>query len=427
LEDEVTIVAPHVELEEIEESIQAEDMVIVATLAKDRSRLSKLRKELRTDHLEDEERLSLIRICEEYNDVFYLPGDKLTFTTATEHAIPTPSIESTRGINIKPYRVPEIHKEGIIRQTEQTLRDDIIAHSTSPRNSPILVVPKKADASGVRKWRIVVDFRKLNNVTVGDSFPIPVISEILDALGNSQYFSTIDCANGFHQILARAEDRPKTAFSTSLGHYEYKKMPFGLKGAPSTFIRLMTNVLSGLQGIKCLVYLDDVVIFGKTLKDHNKKLRDVFGRLRKHNLKLQPDKCEFLRKEVTFLGHVVTKDGVKPDEKKIEAVKNFPVPTCIRELKSFLGLAGYYRRFLPNFSRIAKPLTELLRKNTLYVWNDKTSEAFNTLKTLLITQPLLQYPDFTRLRTNHRCKQRGYWSSSESRADRKGLTYSLRQ
>jgi hypothetical protein len=151
-----------------------------------------------------------------------------------------------------------------------------------------------------------------------------------------------------------------------------------------------------MQGIKCLVYLDDIVIFGETLQVHNEKLREVLGRMRKHNLKLQPDKCEFLRKEVTFLGHVMTKDGVKPDEKKVEAVRNFPVPTCTRTLKSFLGLAGYYRRFLPNFSRIAKPLTELLKKNTPYVWDDKTDKAFNTLKESLTTEPLLRYPDFTR-------------------------------
>jgi hypothetical protein len=144
-----------------------------------------------------------------------------------------------------------------------------------------------------------------------------------------------------------------------------------------------------------LVYLDDIVIFGETLQVHNEKLREVLGRMRKHNLKLQPDKCEFLRKEVAFLGHVITKDGVEPDEKKVEAARNFPVPTCTRSLKSFLGSAGYYRRFLPNFSRLAKPLTELLKKNTPYVWDDKTDKAFNTLKEPL-TERLLQYPDFTR-------------------------------
>jgi hypothetical protein len=169
----------------------------------------------------------------------------------------------------------------------------------------ILVIPKKAFASGRKKWRIVVDFHNLNEVTVGDSFPLPVITEILDTLGKSKYFSTIDCANGFLQVPVRPEDQPKTAFSTRKRHFQYKRMPFGLKGAPATFQRLMTTVLSGIQGIKCLVYLDDVVVVAENLNTHNEGLREVFGRMRQHNFKLQPDKCEFLRREVSYLGHVI--------------------------------------------------------------------------------------------------------------------------
>jgi hypothetical protein len=174
--------------------------------------------ELRTDHLNNEERVSRIR--EEYNDVLHLAGDKLTFTTVTEHAITTPTIDPTRGINTKTYRFPEIHKEEVSRQTEQILCDDIIVLSTSPWNPPSLIIPKKADASGVKKWRIVIDFRNVNYVAIGDSFPIPVISEIVGALGNSRYFSTINCANGSHQILVKAEDQPMAAFRTSQGYYE---------------------------------------------------------------------------------------------------------------------------------------------------------------------------------------------------------------
>jgi len=210
------------------------------------NRLSKLRKELRTEHLNSEERVSLLKICEEYNDVFYFSGDKLTFTTAAEHAVPTPAVDPTRGTNSKPYRIPEVHREEVRRQTDKMLRDDILEPSTSPWNSQILVIPKKEDASGKRKWRIVVDFRKLNEVTVDDSFPLPVISEILDTLGNSKYFSTIDCASGFLQVPVKAEDQAKTAFSTREGHFQYKRMPIGLKGAPATFQRLMTTVLSGI-------------------------------------------------------------------------------------------------------------------------------------------------------------------------------------
>jgi hypothetical protein len=141
----------------------------------------------------------------------------------------------------------------------------------------------------------------LNEVTIGDSFPVPVISDVLNSLGNSKHFSTVDCASGFWQIPLRIEDRPKTAFSMNYGHFEYKNMPFGLKGAPANFQHLLSTVLSGMQGLKCLVYLDDIIIYGQNLKIHNDRHRDVFTRLRIHNLKLQPDKCEFLRKEVTFM------------------------------------------------------------------------------------------------------------------------------
>jgi len=167
-------------------------------------------------------------------------------------------------------------------------------------------------------------------------------------------------------------------------------MPFGLKGAPATFQRLMTTVLSGIQGIKCLVYLDVVVVFGENLSAHNERLCEVFSRMRKHNLKLQPDKCEFLRREVSYIGHIIGQTGVKPDEKRVKAVRDYPEPRTTRELKVFLGLTGYYRRFIPNFSKVAKPLTELRKKNVPYTWNDKTETAFATLKSLLTTEPLLQ-------------------------------------
>ena len=302
LETEITVDSPYVELEEINE-IEEATLKFSSSDVKTNDRISKLRDEIRTNRLSNEEKLSLIKICEEFNDIFYFPGDKLTFTTATEHTIPTPTIDPTRRINTKSYRMPEIHREEVQKQTEQMLRDGIIAPSSSPWNSQILVIPKKSDASG-KKWGTFVDFRKLNDATIGDSFPIPVMSEILDALGKSKYFSTIVCASEFLQVPVKLEDQPKTAFSTR-GHFQYTRMPFGLKGAPVTFQRLMTTILNGMQGIKCSVYLDDVVVFGEDLRIHNDRLREVFSRMRKYNMKLQPDKCEFLRKEVSYLGHVI--------------------------------------------------------------------------------------------------------------------------
>jgi hypothetical protein len=395
---DVTIDLPRVDLEglALNESEGALTLTLTADSGSSARRLSTLRNQLRLEHLNAEERTSIVAICEEYNDVFHLPGDKLTCTSAIEHAIPTPTINPHRAINVRQYPIPEAHKDEVQRQTEQMLADGIIQHSTSGWNSPLLVVPKKTDASGKTKWRVVVDFRKLNEASLGDGFPIPLISEILSSLGNSKYFTTLDCANGFLQIPLRAEDRHKTAFSKKYGHFEYKSMPYGLKGAPATFQRLMSTVFSGMQGLEALVYLDDVITWGETLKAYNDKLREVLARLRMHNLKLQPDKCEFLRKEVTYLGHRLTTEGLLPDPNKIRAVKDFPTPTNTRQLKGFLGLAGYYRKFIPNFGDIAKPLTSLLRKNTPYVWDQKTNEAFIKFKELLIIEPLLQYPDFTK-------------------------------
>jgi hypothetical protein len=194
---------------------------------------------------------------------------------------------------------------------------------------------------------LVVDFRRLNDVIVGDSYTLPFISEILDALGEARYYTTLDLASGFHQVPLREEDRPKTPFSTPDGHFEYCCIPQGIFCAPATFARLMNRVLSGLVGTKALVYLDDIIVWGANLQEHNAKLFEVFDRLRVHRLKIQPDKCEFMRKEVCYLGHRITAEGVRPDERKVNAVRNFPVPTNTRKLKAFLGLPGYYTKFVP--------------------------------------------------------------------------------
>ena len=231
---------------------------------------------------------------------------------------------------------------------------------------------------------------------MGNAYPLPDITEILDQLGQAKYFSCVDLAMGYHQIDMDPRDVDKTAFSTKEGHWAYKRMPFGLKTAPATFQRVMNNVLSGLTGTRCFVFLDDIVVYANSLIDHDRKLRDVFGRLRKHNLKLQPDKCEFLRKEVVFLGHKISEHGVEPDTRKVEAITNFPTPKTAKQLKSFLGLVGYYRKFIPQFSKIATPLHQLLKKDAKYVWEENQEAAFRALQQKLISQPVLQYPDFSR-------------------------------
>jgi len=235
----------------------------------------------------------------------------------------------------------------------------------------------------------VIDFRALNEKTIDDTYPLPNITEVLDQLGSAKYFSVFDLASGFHQIPMHEPDAPKTAFSTPYGHYQFKRMPFGLKNAPATFQRLMDQALAGLQGTEVFVYLDDIVLYASSLKEHEIKFNKLAERLRRANLKLQPDKCEFLRKEVNYLGHIIGEDGVKPDPQKIDAVKNFSRPGNAKAIKQFLGLAGYYRRFIPSFFKIARPLTDLLKKDRKFEWTDTQELAFTILRKALCSQSLL--------------------------------------
>lgn len=255
---------------------------------------------------------------------------------------------------------------------------------------------KKMDASGEKKWRVVIDYRKLNEISIGDSYHLPNITEILDQLGYSKYFTTIDLTSGFHQIPMNPQDASKTAFSVPSGHYHFNGMPFGLKNAPATFQRLMITVLAGIQNYRCFVYLGGIVILGSDLKIHNNRLVKVFERLSKFNLKIQPDKCEFLRKEVMYLGHLITEHGVKPDPKKVSAVLTYPQLRSSNDIRSFFGLAGYYRRFIPNFSKISQPLTNLLKKDIVFNWTSTQQKSFETLKFILTSEPILQYPDFAK-------------------------------
>lgn len=264
------------------------------------------------------------------------------------------------------------------------LKQGIIKPSVSLYSSPLWVVPRKLDASGERKWRLVIDYRKLNEVTAGDSYPLPNIQDILYQLGHSVYFTTLDLASGFHQIAMNPKDEEKTAFSTPLRHYQFARMPFGLKNAPSTFQRLMNTVLSGLQGLQCFVYLDDIVIYASSIPEHSVKLKSIFDRLRTNNLKLQPDKCEFMRREVAYLGHAISENGVSPNPDRIKAISTYPVPKSPKQIKQFLGLVGYYRRFIQDFSKFAKPLTLLLKKDVDFQWTETQENAFEHFKQILI-------------------------------------------
>lgn len=358
---------------------------------------TKRRKELlqllQLNHMNTEEKEEVESLVSEYADIFHLPNEHLHATKRTTHKIHT---TDEIPINTKQYRYPPAHKDEISRQVKEMLDDGIVQNSESAYNSPLWVVPKKPDSQGNKRWRLVIDFRALNEKTIGDAYPLPNITEILDQLGGAKYFSVFDLASGFHQIPMDDKDRHKTAFSTPHGHYEYNRMPFGLKNAPATFQRLMDQTLSGLQGNEMFVYLDDIVIYARSLSEHRTKFVKLAERLRKADLQLQPDKCQFLRKEVNYLGHLITEKGTLPDPCKLVAVRNFPRPKNAKNIKQFLGLTGYYRRFIEDYAKISKPLTKLLKANATFQWLDEQQRAFETLRDKLCEEPILQYPDFTR-------------------------------
>jgi len=237
-----------------------------------------------------------------------------------------------------------------------------------------------------------VDYRKLNSATVKDSYPLPRIDDSIDALSGSCWFSTLDLASGYWQVEVEERDRPKTAFTTGSGLYQFTVMPFGLCNAPATFERLMERVLSGLPWEVCLLYLDDIIVHAKTFKAELERLRSVFARLREAGLKLSPKKCHLFKKRVVFLGHVVSEEGVSTDPEKIKAVCEWPTPTSASTLRSFLGLCSYYRRFVRGFANIAAPLHRLTEKDKAFVWTHECDVAFHRLKQVMSQAPMLAYP-----------------------------------
>ena len=255
------------------------------------------------------------------------------------------------------------------------LERDVIQPSSSRWASGIVMVSKK---DGTK--RFCRDYRKMNDVTVKDSYPIPRIDDTLEKLSGAQWFSCLDLNAGYWQVEMDQNDREKTAFTSRRGLYEFKVMPFGLCNAPATFERLMETVLAGLNWKICLIYLDDIIVHGRTFESMLLNLDMVLGKLQEAGLKLKPRKCQLFKKEVEYLGHIVSSAGIRTDPKKIEAVQTWPVPKNVTELRAFVGLCSYYRRFIQGFADIAKPLHSLTNKGTQFVWTLDCQEAFETLK-----------------------------------------------
>lgn len=269
------------------------------------------------------------------------------------------------------------------------LRSGLIRPSRSPFSSPILLVKKKDGT-----WRCCVDYRALNTLTVKDHFPIPTIDELLDELGNAQWFSRLDLAQGFHQIRMKTKDIPKTAFRTHHGHYEYTVMPFGLCNAPSTFQATMNDLFRPFLRKFVLVFFDDILIFSQQFDQHIDHLKLVLEKLAQHQFYLKQSKCAFAVQQVSYLGHIVSVKGVEPEPSKIQAMLDWPKPTSLKSLRGFLGLTGFYRRFIRDYAKLAAPLTALLKKGQ-FVWTDEATTAFTALQEAMTKAPVLALPDFS--------------------------------
>lgn len=271
------------------------------------------------------------------------------------------------------------------------LKDGIIEPSSSAWASPVVLVKKKDGST-----RFCVDYRKLNELTIKDSYPLPLADSCFDALTGSKWFCTLDLSSGYWQVAMATEDREKTAFTTgSGGLFHFTVMPFGLVSAPATFERLMERVLAGLPWDVCLAYLDDIIVHAESFEAEKDRLCKVLQRLRNAGLKLSPKKCNLFQQSVKFLGHVVSGEGLSTDPEKTRAVAEWPVPSKVTELRSFLGLCSYYRRFVKDFAEIARPLHRLTEKTKDFAWTQECDDAFNRLKTALTTAPVLKYPSTT--------------------------------
>lgn len=287
------------------------------------------------------------------------------------------------------YRNPKM-QEIINNEIDKMLEDQVIEPSNSPWSSPIVMVKKPSG-----KYRVCVDFRAVNDVCVKDAYPMRQIDSILNKLREAKFISTIDLKNGYWQVPLKDSSRPITAFTIpGRGLFQFRVMPFGLHSAPATFQRLLDRVIGPELEPNAFAYLDDIVIVSSTFQEHINLLTDVFHRLRQAGLALNPSKCHFCKKELTYLGHVVNGLGIHTDPDKIKAISDFPAPKTVRHLRSFLGLASWYRRFVENFSRISAPLTHLLKKNVRWEWSQKQENAFHALKEKLISAPILSCPDF---------------------------------
>ncbi|GJR29613.1 putative nucleotidyltransferase, ribonuclease H [Tanacetum coccineum] len=336
----------------------------------------------------NEPKLEDIPVVREFPGVF--PEDLSGLPPSREVEFCIELIPGVVPVAKSPYRLAPTEMQELSNQLKELQEKGFIRPSSSPWGAPVLFVKKK-DGS----FRMCIDYRELNKLTVKNRYPLPRIDDLFDQLQGSRYFSKIDLRSGYHQLRVREEDIPKTAFRTRYGHYEFTVMPFGLTNSPAVFMDLMNRVCRPYLDKFVIVFTDDILIYSKSKEEHEVHLKLILELLEKEKLFGKFSKCEFWLQEVHFLGHVVNSEGIHVDPSKIEAVKNWMPQKTPTEIRSFLGLAGYYRRFIANFLKIANPLTLLTQKNQKFKWGDEHENAFQTLKDILCDAPILALPEGT--------------------------------
>lgn len=331
---------------------------------------------------------ALHSLLNQFSDVFKEPKGLPPSRAQVDHKINLK--EGTNAINMRPYRYSTVQKTVIEELVQELLEQGVIRQSTSPFAAPIVLVKKKDGG-----WRMCIDYWNLNKATIKDKFPIPIIEELLDELHGSSYSFKIDLKSGYHQIWVHPTDVYKTDFKTHFGHFEYLVMPFGLTSAPSTFQSLMNHLFKPMLRKGALVFFDDIFIYSPTWEEHITHLKMALQILQDNSLHANMKKCSFGVTEIHYLGHIISAEGVHTERGKLAAILDWPTPTNLKQLRGFLGLTVYYRRFIKDYGNICKPLTVLLKKNS-FSWNAAAQESFQLLKSTMTNPPVLALPDFSK-------------------------------
>ena len=335
----------------------------------------------RTD-LTEEQKTELLACINRFRHIFVTQKGQLGRIKYVKHVIEV----TGRPVKQKPYQAAHIHREFIDKEISALLQQDLIRHSKSPWASSIVVLDKKDGT-----YRLCIDYRKLNAVTIKDTYPLPRIQEVLDGLAGSSFFSTFDMASGYWQVEMAEAAKEKTAFCAPAGLFEWNVMPFGLTNAPSTFQRLSEAIFAGPD--YRTAYFDDILVYSKQWGEHVKHVEDTFMQCHLSGAMLKLSKCEFGQPQIHALGFICNKEGVSKDPKKLHSIANYPAPKSPKEIKQFLGMCGYYRQFIPNFSRIAEPMVRLLKKFLKFKWTDEQEQSFQKLKEMMAQDGVLAYPD----------------------------------